>query len=411
MKSDLDKILLENNLDGLIVVGPAMHNPMMVYLTGGGHITSADLILKRASRGVIYHGPMERDEAAKTGLDARSYTQYPFNELLKEAGGDRFKAVILRYQKMLRDCGLSAGRIALYGKMDVGIGYSIFSALQEAMPEITFVGDLEGAILERAMMTKDGAEVDRIRKVGRATVEVVGKVADLLSTSRVKNGTLVKSSGDPLTIGDVKGLINLWLAERGCENPEATIFAIGRDAGVPHSAGNPPDALTLGKTIVFDIYPCEEGGGYFYDFTRTWSLGYAEDEVQKLYDQVHTVYGQLIAELKAGQRFSDAQKHTCELFEALGHPTVLSTPETEEGYVHSVGHGVGLHIHERPFSGSSAPAGDVLAPGTVFTMEPGLYYPSRGMGVRLEDTLWVRPDGTVETLVDYPMDLVLPVKG
>jgi Xaa-Pro aminopeptidase len=51
-----------------------------------------------------------------------------------------------------------------------------------------------------------------------------------------------------------------------------------------------------------------------------------------------------------------------------------------------------------------------LVAGVVITVEPGLYYPERGMGVRLEDTVWVRPDGQFEILADYPMDLVLPVK-
>jgi len=53
---------------------------------------------------------------------------------------------------------------------------------------------------------------------------------------------------------------------------------------------------------------------------------------------------------------------------------------------------------------------DRLEPGSVVTIEPGLYYPERGMGVRLEDTVWVRPDGEMEILADYPLDLVLPVK-
>jgi len=49
-------------------------------------------------------------------------------------------------------------------------------------------------------------------------------------------------------------------------------------------------------------------------------------------------------------------------------------------------------------------------PGSVFTLEPGLYYPSRNMGVRIEDTYATRADGSFEVLVDYPYDLVLPVK-
>jgi len=45
----------------------------------------------------------------------------------------------------------------------------------------------------------------------------------------------------------------------------------------------------------------------------------------------------------------------------------------------------------------------------VITLEPGLYYPQRGMGVRLEDTLWVNPAGGIRPLVEYPYDLVLPM--
>jgi Xaa-Pro aminopeptidase len=333
------------------------------------------------------------------------------SDLLKETGGDRFRAVVLRYQRMLSDSGLTAGRIALFGKIDLGLGFSIFSALQEAMPEVTFVGDLENKIMQNAMMTKDDGEVARIRRVGEVTQAVVEKVADYLSGQRVRDEILIKADGEALTIGEVKGLINLWLAERGVENPEGTIFAIGRDAGVPHSSGNPEDVLRLGRTIVFDIFPCEAGGGYYHDLTRTWCLGYAPDETVALYEDVKQVYDQVVSELRPGEPFNRYQKRVCELFEGQGHPTILHQPETEEGYVHSLGHGVGLHIHERPFSGMTAAAEDVLAPGSIITIEPGLYYPSRGLGVRLENTVWVRPDGAIETLVMPSMDLVIPVKG
>jgi Xaa-Pro aminopeptidase len=75
-----------------------------------------------------------------------------------------------------------------------------------------------------------------------------------------------------------------------------------------------------------------------------------------------------------------------------------------------LGHGIGLNIHERPWSGINSDDRDCLVPGAVFTIEPGLYYPEKDMGVRLENSLWVRPDGKMEVLADYPMDLVLPVK-
>jgi len=411
MKSDIDAILAEQNYDAILVVGPAMHNPAMVYLTGGGHVTHADLIQKRGEKGTLFFGPMERDEAAKSGLNLRSYSNYPYRDMVKQAGGDQALAMALRYQKMLTDVGLTSGRVVLFGSMEAGETLAIFSALAGLMPGLSFHGDVEHRIFQKAMATKDAEEVARIRRMGQVTVEVVGQTADYLSCQRAMDGVLVHSDGSPVTIGEVKRKINLWLAERDVENPEGTIFAIGRDAGVPHSSGNPSDLIRLGQPIVYDIFPCEAGGGYYYDLTRTWCMGYAPDEVLALYDQVHQVYHQVVSELALGAPFKLYQTRTCELFEAMGHPTILSSPETESGYVHSLGHGVGLNIHERPASGSAAPADDVLEPGNIITIEPGLYYPERGMGVRLENTYWVRPDGIFDMLADYPMDLVLPVKG
>jgi Xaa-Pro aminopeptidase len=162
---------------------------------------------------------------------------------------------------------------------------------------------------------------------------------------------------------------------------------------------------------VFDIYPAEKGGGYFYDFTRTWSLGYASSEAQALYAQVQEVYNQVVENLDLNASFVDYQRMTCEYFESKGHKTQLSTSVLLDGYVHSLGHGVGLNIHERPSSRLAESSTDnLLKPGVVITIEPGLYYPDKGMGFRIEDTYWVQPDGKVELLAEYPYDFVLPMK-
>jgi len=411
MKSDLDALMQSNQIDAILVTGSVRHNPYMFYLTGGGHITNADVIKKQGQPAVLFHGSMERDEAAKTGLVTRSYSLYPMTELLKEAGGDRLKAAALRYKRMLSDAGVTSGRVALFGRTDLGSGFATITALQALVPEITFVGTAGESLLMRAMATKDAQEIERIRSVGKITAKVVGQVADFLTGQRVKDGFLVWPDGRPIMLGEVKRKINLWLMESGAENPEDTIFAIGRDAGVPHSSGTPGDFIRLGQTIVFDIFPCEAGGGYFFDFTRTWCLGFAPDEVFNLYENVHSVFLQIMQELQVGKPFKDYQTRTCQVFEAMGHPTILGTPETESGYVHSIGHGLGLHVHELPASGWLASPRDILEPGSVITIEPGLYYPERGMGIRLENTVAIMPDSSIETLVDYPLDLVLPMRS
>jgi len=412
MKSDLDARMRTNNLDAIIVIGNATHNPPMYYLTGGGHISGATLIKKRGSDPVLYCNDMERGEAAKSGLKVIPYSTYNNDSLIKEAQGDSLLASAIRYKHMLIDNEVH-GRIGIYGTTDFGSAFPIFSRLKDLMPEIELVGEPhDNSLFMYIMETKDEAEVDRIRRMGKITTTVVGRVAGYLTNCQVREDeVLLREDGGPLTIADVKSRINLWLAELGAENPEGTIFAIGRDAGVPHSSGTPTDLLRLGQTIVFDIFPCEAGGGYYYDFTRTWSLGYATPDAQKLYNEVKSVFDKVQENLDLNAPFKNYNRLVCEEFEKYGHQTPLNTPAPVQGYVHSVGHGVGLNIHERPFSGLTATDDNILKPGVVITSEPGLYYPEKGMGVRIEDTLWVRPDGTIEVLAHYPYDFVLKMKN
>jgi Xaa-Pro aminopeptidase len=94
---------------------------------------------------------------------------------------------------------------------------------------------------------------------------------------------------------------------------------------------------------------------------------------------------------------------SCEPYEQAGLPTLLSKPPgqvLEEGYFHSLGHGVGLEVHEAPSLGR---APDVLVAGDVITLEPGCYRPGFG-GCRLEDLVLVTEEGPV-VLTDFPYDL------
>ncbi len=418
MREDLPRLMAEHQLDALLISGPASHNPAMAYFTGLAHLTRGDLVVRRDGQALLFHGTMERDEAAKSGLPLKNYAAYDMQALQKEAeaalGSQHAKlgAAALRYKAMLADAGVTAGRVALYGVVELNPGYGVFKLLEQLDPGLELVSEPGNPVLLRAMATKSPAEIARIRKVGQITTDIMGLTADFLSFHRAKSGVLVQKDGSPLTIGHVKAKIRLWLAERGLDNPGGPIFAIGRDGAVPHSEGTETDVLALGSPIVFDFFPCELGGGYFYDMTRTWCLGYAPDPVQKLYADVWSVYRGVVDSLQANQPTFQWAEKTCDLFEALGHPTHRSADGLEAGYIHGLGHGVGLHIHEAPWfwTAGKGSESDVLYPGSVVTIEPGLYYPDQGMGCRIEDTYVVHPDGGFEILAPYPYDLVLPVK-
>jgi len=130
-----------------------------------------------------------------------------------------------------------------------------------------------------------------------------------------------------------------------------------------------------------------------------------------VYRDVLDCYWAVAEGLRPGVPCRELQQRACAFFEARGHPTIGSDPTTQVGYVHSLGHGVGLEVHELPrladFPGNS----DVLEPGMVFTLEPGLYYPEEGIGVRLEDTWALDQEGRPVNLGGYPMELVLSGGG
>jgi Xaa-Pro aminopeptidase len=411
MKSDLDVLMQAKNMAALLIFGNAENNSPMTYLTGGGHVSAATLIKKVNEPAVLFCNGMERDEAAKSGLKVRLYDEFPWQDLLEQASGDMSLMAAMRLKNIFIDMGVS-GRVGLYGHTDLGSMFSTLSHFQRLMPGVELVGESrENSLFMMAQETKDDSEVAHIRAMGKITTDVVRLTSEFLTGCRVSaDEVLLNENGEPLKLGEVKARINLWLAERGAVPSEGFIFSIGRDAGVPHSQGNPDDLMRLGQTIVFDIYPQEAGGGYFYDFTRTWSLGYATPQAQTLYNQVHAVYKEVVGNLDLNARFKDYQALTCDLFEKDGHPTPKTHKSPLQGYIHSLGHGVGLNIHERPWSGATASDDNLLKPGVVMTIEPGLYYPDQGMGFRIEDTYWVRPDGQIELLAEYPYDFVLTMK-
>lgn len=411
MKSDLPALMEARGLDALLIFGDALHNPAMTYFTGVAHVTEGVLVVKRGEQPVLFYHSMERDEAASTGLQTRSITDYNYREIYEQEGKNPLRATARLYQRMLIDMGLTAGKVAVYGQRDAGEAFGLLSGLQELLPNIEFTGEYKDSVLLQARATKDPQEIEQMRTVAKQTVEVVGLVADFLSRQKDVGGVLTGEDGQPVTVAKVKSLINRLLAERGLDNPHGTIFAPGAEGGVPHSQGSPEAPLRLGEPIVFDIYPVQAGGGYFADFTRTWCIGHASPEAQALYDDVRSVFDTIMGELKTGVHGTVYQERVCELFEAQGHPTIRKDPLTKVGYVHSFAHGLGLDVHERPSTGRDTTPEDVLKPGMVITVEPGLYYPERGLGVRIEDAVYMHPDGSTEILAPYPYDLVIPLKS
>jgi Xaa-Pro aminopeptidase len=263
-----------------------------------------------------------------------------------------------------------------------------------------------------ARTTKDAQEIKAIHRAARGAVAAIERVIEFLATLRVDGSQLRGASGETVTVGHVRRIVHQeFLAQGLAEEAGESIVSQGRDAGVPHNRGNDLEALRTGTPLLIDIFPGEVGGGYFSDLTRTFCVGRAPEELERLHEHVRAAHGHAMAKLEVGKACRGYQDLVCDHFESLGHPTSRSHPGTEEGYVHGLGHGVGLSVHEAPRLGGPPSNTQVLEPGMVITVEPGLYYPSRGMGVRIEDLVLVREDGTFENLTPAPYELEIHPRG
>jgi Xaa-Pro aminopeptidase len=407
LKQNLDHLMEERGLDAAVITGSKSGNPAMYYMVNGADVSGGYVIKKRGEQPVLIHSPIERQGAAASGLVTVNMNKYDFVGILRETG-DQLTAVVELYRRMFAELDVS-GKVGFYGNGDLGRAWNMLNALNAQLEDIEVYGDFDVTLIDAARATKDADEAERIREIGRRTCEIVGRTVEFLKSHRVKDEVLVQTDGTPLTVGRVHEEINRFIAEKRLEDPQGVIFAIGGDAGIPHSKGRPDDVVALGKTIVYDIFPREAGGGYFFDMTRTFCLGYAPPQVEKAYQDVYDCVEKLVAAYAVGAETRSYQQMTCEFFESRGYATIASDPKTEEGYVHSIGHGLGLAVHEEPFFGDAPTNTSVLQPGHVFTVEPGLYYPERGYGIRIEDVVWIAPDGAVHNLTDFSKELVIEV--
>lgn len=409
MKSDLDRLMAERDLQAIVVVGDERYSAPRDYLTNGAQVTGGLVIKKQGHAPVMVVNGMEIEEAAASGLQVYSYHDLDWADLIEKAEGNREKAQIGLWDRALHRLEVPHGKVGIYGSGDVNVYIDMVNDLNQ-LNGYQFVGERGRTIFTEATLTKDGDEIERIKKVAAGTNATLQATWDYIAGHRAEGETVVKADGSPLTIGDVKRFVRRTLMDHDLEDT-GMIFAQGRDAGYPHSRGQSDMALRLGQSIVFDLFPREIGGGYHHDVTRTWCIGYAPDEVQATYEVVMQAFEIAVnAYEEPGQPAYLLQEAVLDHFESHDHPTQRSDPATMEGYVHSLGHGLGLEIHERP-SMHHLVRNDILEAGNVLTIEPGLYYPDRGYGVRVEDMVYIDDDGALVTLTDFRKDLVLPLNG
>jgi Xaa-Pro aminopeptidase len=254
----------------------------------------------------------------------------------------------------------------------------------------------------RRRRSKNASEIEGVRRAQAAADAGMSAAAELLRTASPRDGVLVHD-GEALTSEAVRARIREVCAERGAPADEDIIVAAGPAGASGHDQGSGP--LPAGVPVIVDIWPRDERSGCFSDMTRTFVAGgEPAEDVVRWHALSQTALERVYEQVRPGVTGRDLFAAACDVFEDAGEPTQRTKPEGEtllDGFFHSLGHGVGLEVHEEPSLGRTGV--DPLVPGDVVAIEPGCYRKGYG-GVRLEDLVLVTEDG-FERLTDFRYEL------
>ncbi|MEX0330899.1 MAG: M24 family metallopeptidase [Puniceicoccaceae bacterium] len=240
--------------------------------------------------------------------------------------------------------------------------------------------DVADGLLFPERERKTDEEARFIRQGNDAAAAGFRVVEKLLREAEIKRGYLYHS-GKRLTSEILQRAISIECLNRGAVASN-TIVAGGDQACDPHCRGTGP--LRANEFIIVDIFPRVSATGYHGDMTRTYLKGTPSDLQRDLYVAVFEEQQKALQAHRSGRSGSLIYQKVKAGFDERGFPSTTKNG-TPVGFIHGLGHGLGLAVHEPPRVNA---AGSRLRKGQVITVEPGLYYPGLG-GVRVEDVIRV----------------------
>jgi Xaa-Pro aminopeptidase len=347
---------------------------------------------------MVVANPMEFPRACKESFvkDVRSYADYNYLEVIKAAenpwiGGMKLVAAIA-------DKELGKGKVMC-------VPHDFASMATDVLREEGLTVRPLFNVVEKARETKEPEEIEEIGRVQKVTEKVVAEAINLISDCNIgTNNSLVYGKNGkkkPLTVGDVKSLMGHRLLDEWCSIEDEIIVACGPPSADPHFAGNLEDKIRANQPIILDVYPRSIKKRYWADMTRTVVRGKAAGTVRRMFNVVLEAKNTVVDALHAGALGSDMHNLCCDILEKAGYETARGGKRVEKGFTHSLGHGVGLDIHEGPTM--SELYRFPLEEHNIVTVEPGLYDPRVG-GVRIEDMVEVTKN-SCRNLSQMPVQL------
>ncbi len=244
------------------------------------------------------------------------------------------------------------------------VNYSVYAKLVEELGQERQLVAADG-LIEQLRAIKDADELAIMRRAIAVTDRAYTHVVKQLRPGQTEK--------------EIAWALERALRDGGADGMAfGPSVAAGAHAAVPHHL-NSDYALRIGEPVWIDMGARIDG--YCADLTRSFCVGSAPPEYLEAYDLVLRAQQKAIAELRAGLTGKEADALAREVIKAAGRG---------DEFGHSLGHGVGLDIHEMPSIGQNS--SDVLRAGMIVTVEPGVYRPGWG-GVRIEDVVLIKPDG------------------
>lgn len=329
-----------------------------------------------------------RIEAAAPDAVLHDYDELGFRELL-ESGMSRHELELELASRAAAAMGIRAAT----ADPDMPV------AVADRLRADGVVLQLDDDAISARRRVKSAPELAGTRRAQVAAEAGMSAAAGLLRRSD-RDGDRLKLDGEVLTAEAVRAAVRDVCQAHGAPAPPDIIVS-SPWSGYGHDPGSGP--LPADLPIVIDLWPRDETSGCWADMTRTFVVGEISEQVRSMESLVLEAFELARDAVAPGITGRALHDLVCDVFEPAGYRTQRNGPgeDPNEGFQFSLGHGVGLAVHEPPGLGRTGH--DALVAGDVIAIEPGLWVREVGE-VRFEDLLLVTEDGG-ETLTQYPYDL------
>ena len=350
------------------------------------------LYVERGDERHVVVGSLELPRLEGLGLQIHPLEEFGIEEVRRELAGQPMGAVV---EEVSRRAAVALGLRSARVPATTPLGFA--DSLRASGIELT----VDRTLFNTRRRSKSPHELDGIRRAQRAAEAGMAAVRDRLAAATIGDSGALSLDGEPLTSEVLKTAVSIAFSHHGAAASDFVV-SHGAQAAIGHHGGG--GAVMVGETVVVDLWPMDVESACFADMTRTFVVGEPSDEVATWWRLCKQVLDEVTAMARPGITGKELYDHACDIFEGAGFPTQRTKADgvvLEDGFFHSLGHGVGLEVHEEPLLGSTGRA--KLVPGDVIAVEPGLYRAGYG-GCRLEDLLLITETG-VERLTDFPYDL------